>query len=192
MNEYVKELITLSRDIETKTKEAIKNVKPTKYELLDKAILKINSSYDDLLDSIDGEHYRISLNLDNENYELVLTSNYSLSANKDAEKTRCAYITRDGHGYETGCILNKNTSGPCRRVYDENSYPGTYYSQYLKTDDDKYYTGIIEIVTKHHDEIQEKIKKHIEDIVTKRNLENTNRISNEISLINTLECFINN
>lgn len=191
-DEYVKKLITLSRDIEKKTKEAIKNVKPTKFELLDKAILKINSSYDELLDSIKGEYYNIKLDLDNKKYELVLISNYSVYSSNNKEKSRCAYIEQQGYSYNTCYILNGNTFGPCRRIYDEDSYPGSYYSQYLKTDDNKYYTCIIEIVTKHHDEIQEKIKKHIEDIVTKRNLENTNRISNEISLINALECFINN
>lgn len=49
MNEYIEELLNLKNDIEAKTKETVNKAIPSKYELLEKAIEKINIHYNNLL-----------------------------------------------------------------------------------------------------------------------------------------------
>lgn len=191
MSEYVKELIDLSRDIEKRTNEAIKKIIPTKLELLDKAIEKIYSHYDTLLDSIYGKYYCIRFDLDNKKYRLVLTNNYKSKYMKVADNSRIAYIELDESGSNPCYILNAKTSGVCKKMHNKECMPDSYYAQLLKTSENKYHTNIIEKVTKYHNEIQEQIKKQIEEDIIKENLDNSKRISNEVELINTLDNFLN-
>lgn len=182
MNEYVKELLDLKVDIEKRTNEAINKIEPTKFELLDKAIEKIHSHYDLLLDSIDGNSFTTTIKLDDTDYKLFLVSNTS-NHDTDYKNSRYAYIKEtnyhdDGDSY----ILNA-------RTYEVRSRYG-FHPKKLRSNDDVYSVGIIKLVTKYHDEIQEKIKSRIEEVVTERNLKNLKKVSNEAELINTLDNFL--
>lgn len=178
MKEYVKELINLSEDIEKRTNEAIKKISPTKFELLDKAIEKIHSHYDELLDSIEGKYYSIDLKLDLDDDYRYSIELYSLKIE------RYAYLIKHCYSFERIIINAKD--------YVRDGYGHNQYSNRLKNNKGNYYVEAIELLTKHHKDIQEQIKKHIEEKVIEENLRNSKRISNEVELIDTLESFITN
>lgn len=197
MNEYIKELLNLKTDIEIKTNEAIKKTTPTKYELLDKAIEKINNYYDTLLDDIKGHRFEFEIELENRKYLIKLYSDCPISREKDYEPSRFAVIKLAAYDEYDNFILNKDVYGPIttnyyKKCYAENSYY-VYFLKYKdsKTDKYKYYENIIELVSKYHDEIQKAFKKHVEQKTTESNMNNAEALSKRANFINTLENFIN-
>lgn len=171
MKEYIKELMDLNEDIKKRTNEILKKVKPTKNELLDKAIDKIHSYYDGLLDSIEGKKYDIVLNLDLDEKEYSIELCY-------LNNSRYAYFVEKVFSYE-------------ETIINANAYGSMNSAKRLKNDEGEYNEYIIKILTKYHDQIQKQIKEYIEEEISKENLMYSKRISKDVELLNVLEDFIN-
>lgn len=171
MKEYIKELMDLNADIQKRTNEITKRVEPTKNELLDKAIEKIYSHYDGLLDSIKGKDYTVYLNLglNEKKYSIELRS---------LDSSRYAYFVDSNYTYEE-TVINKN------------NYGNRHSIKSLKNDNGEYEEYIIKLLTKYHNEIQDQIKKYIEEKISEENLMYSNRIARDVELLNVLEDFIN-
>ena len=178
---YIKKILEIGKDEEKKINEKIEATRELVLTTADKVVKKIESHYDNLLNSIDGEFIDFTISLEGRKFEFRFSSNTNTDINKKRIDENSKFVAMSDTTSWTNNTYIINSDPEIKNLY--------LYNRLIRKGIADY--EYIEILMKHENEILDKFKDAVEEKIKNRYFEKVKELEKKHDLLNEMEKYLN-